>query len=103
MHYYPDQLEADVKAAIHEISALVADAYRAGGPVADNHPLAQAGLADGRDVVLDYLEHNEAGLAYDHLIYMVVEADLKLSEKCKSAIMRIANYLEVPEPFDVND
>ncbi|MBD9399054.1 MafI family immunity protein [Pseudomonas sp. PDM11] len=103
MHCYPDQLEADVQAAIHEISALVADAYRAGRPVADSHPLAQAGLADGRDVVLDYLEHNEAGLAYDHLMYMVVEADLKLSEKCKSAISRIASYLEVPAPFDVND
>jgi hypothetical protein len=103
MQYYPDQLKADFETAAHEVSTLVANAFRAAGPVADNHPLAQAGLVDGHTVVLDYLEHNEAGLAYDHLIYMVVEADLKLSKRCKSAIMRIASYVEVPTPFDVND
>jgi hypothetical protein len=37
----------------------------------------QVGLLDGAEEVRDYLEHNEIGLAVEHLLYMVHEADIQ--------------------------
>ncbi|WP_232000360.1 hypothetical protein [Pseudomonas asplenii] len=52
--------------ALEEISGLMSNAYEQFDPVLGDHPLAQAGLRNGAEIVLDYLDHNEAGVAFDH-------------------------------------
>lgn len=41
--------------------------------------LDQLSLLDGDQVVNDYIEHGEPGLAFDHLLYMVEEPPLRIS------------------------
>ncbi len=47
---------------------------------------APTGLYDGLEIVREYLSHNEAGVAFDHLLYMVEELDLALPEETHAEI-----------------
>jgi hypothetical protein len=38
------------------------------------------GLYDGLEIIRDYLKHNEVGVAFNHLLYVVEELDLALPE-----------------------
>lgn len=82
--------------ALDEISALMSIAYEQLAPVPEDHALAQAGLENGSEIVLDYLDHNEAGVAFEHLLYMVNEPSLVISEECMKVLARIAKALEMP-------
>ncbi|QIH07790.1 MULTISPECIES: MafI family immunity protein [Pseudomonas] len=89
-----DPWRTDLIQVLDEASLLMAQAYqRLGDRVPPEHALAQAGLEHGREIVLDYLEHNEAGLAFEHLRYMIEEPPLVLSESAQCALLRIARYL----------
>jgi hypothetical protein len=74
--------------AATEAQSLVDRSYAAGEPEAGS-ALDQAGLRDGLVIVQDYLRHGEAGLAFEHLAYMVNELTLSLSEACRED-MRLA-------------
>ena len=86
-----DMVDAETlfKQVISEVSLMMAQAYAAAGSLDAKHPLSQAGLADGTLIVLDYLEHNEAKLALEHLLYMVKEPPLILSPKGVSALSQL--------------
>lgn len=60
-------------------------------------PLAQAGLRNGRDVVADYLHHGEAGLALEHLAYMVYETEVLITETTKVQIIDAAIAMGMDE------
>ncbi|GAB5520685.1 MAG: hypothetical protein RhofKO_29360 [Rhodothermales bacterium] len=59
-----------------------------GNPVAGSG-LDQAGLQDGQSIIRDFLEHNELGLAFDHVIYMIEEAELALSNRAREELRYI--------------
>jgi hypothetical protein len=66
--------------ALPAISALMdAKLATAGAPDPDSG-LAQIGLRGGADIVREFIEYNELGLALEHLCYMVIEAELPISE-----------------------
>jgi hypothetical protein len=46
--------------------------YLLRGPSPDLE-LDQAGLRDGAKIIADYINHNELGLAFEHLFYMLIE------------------------------
>ena len=89
-------LRADFVEALEEISTLMSIAYEQLGPVPEDHALAQAGLENGGEIVLDYVDHNEAGEAFEHLLYMINEPPLVVSEKCMKILARIAKSLNMP-------
>ncbi|MFJ4193390.1 hypothetical protein [Pseudomonas sp. NPDC089534] len=91
-----NDLRADFIEALKEVSALMSTAYEQLGPVPDDHALAQAGLENGSEIVLDYVDHNEAGVAFEHLLYMINEPPLVVSDACKGILARIAKTLEMP-------
>lgn len=91
-----NDLRADFVEALKEISPLMSMAYEQLGPVPQGHALAQAGLEDGGEIVLDYVDYREAGLAFEHLLYMINEPPLVVSEKCMVILVRIAKSLEMP-------
>jgi len=41
--------------------------------------LDQAGLRDGGEIIRGYLDHNELGLAFDHLLYMLIEPPIEVT------------------------
>lgn len=96
MNHPNNDLRADFIEVLKEISALMSIAYEQTGPVPDDHPLAQAGLENGGEIVLDYVDRNEAGIAFEHLLYMINEPPLVISEECTKILAQIAKTLEMP-------
>ncbi|EPW8877466.1 hypothetical protein [Pseudomonas aeruginosa] len=96
MSHLNNNLRVDFVEALEEISAQMSMAFKQLGPIPDNHALAQEGLENGREIVMDYLDHNEAGVAFEHLLYMINEPPLIISEKCSRVLARIAKTLDMP-------
>jgi hypothetical protein len=71
-----DRIRRLAKAVQHNLDQL----YDSSAPPAPESPLNQAGLRDGLQVVDEFLRHNEIGCAFDHLLYMLVEPDLALTQ-----------------------
>jgi hypothetical protein len=70
-----------IRAALPEVATLMAQAFEAAGdPPAPDSGLDQLGLRDGAEIVEDYLAHGEPGVALDHLLYMVREPGLPISD-----------------------
>ncbi|MGY1447540.1 MafI family immunity protein [Pseudomonas chlororaphis] len=96
MGHQSNDLRADFIDVLDEVSMLMFSEYEQLGVVPDNHALAQVGLENGREIVLDYVDHGEAGIAFEHLCYMIKEPPLIISEHCRAALARIAKTLEMP-------
>ena len=64
-----------------------------GGSPNPGNRLDQVFLLDGSEVVEDYLGHLEYGLAFDHLIYMITQPDLKISDATYALIVEIRRRL----------
>ena len=47
----------------------------------DNETFEQEGFLNGSQIVQEYLEYNEYGLAIEHLLYMFYESDINRSDK----------------------
>lgn len=81
-----NHITALLLSALHEIEILMATAYANSEPIKEGSCLAQAGLRDGGEIVRDYIAHGEAGVAFDHLLYMITEPPLLVSSKCLADI-----------------
>lgn len=99
----PDNdLRANFIEVLKEIAALMSIAYEQTGPVPDDHPLAQAGLESGGEIVLDYVDHNEAGLAFEHLAALnECAADMQLLKDFES--QEAVDYFRLGVISDVPD
>lgn len=75
---------------------LMSMAYEQTGPVPEERALAHAGLENGGEIVLDYVDHNECGIALEHLLYVINEPPLVVSEEWIKILARIAKTLEMP-------
>lgn len=45
-----------------------------------NPTFDQVGILDGRENITEYLEHNEWGVAFEHLLYMIHESGIAFPE-----------------------
>jgi len=52
-------------------------------------------LRDGFEIVDDYLKHGESGLALEHLIYMIHETDIQVSDIIKSNLRNAAEAMNM--------
>lgn len=84
-----------ITAVAHEVQQQLSALYAAGDP-APGSALDQLGLRDGADTVVDYLSLGEAGVAYDHLLYMIIEPDLTLSMNAYSKLLQVTDLLGQP-------
>ena len=90
-------VESLILGATEEAQALLDELYRKTPERAPGSALDQAGLRDGVSVVRDYLEHGEAGLAFEHLIYMIIEPRLQLTEESCRRIRKAGQALGLAE------
>lgn len=88
-------IEALLKEILKEVSVSMVAVYAEAGPIDTDHPLAQEGLSNGTSIVLDYLEHNEPKIAFEHLLYMVNEPPLTLSATAEAALARLCTVYEI--------
>lgn len=84
-----------ITAVAQEVQQQLTALYETVEPVPDS-ALDQNGLRDGADIVKDYLSHGETGVAYDHLLYMITEPDLTLSDDAYSQLHRATDILGLP-------
>ncbi|MFQ5575053.1 MAG: hypothetical protein ACE5E0_05460, partial [Terriglobia bacterium] len=59
--------------AVAEVQQEVNEECQRVGIPEPGSALDQEGLRDGSATVLDYLEHGEARLAFEHLLFMITE------------------------------
>lgn len=98
MNQLSPDLREDLLEVLDEVSTLMSAEYAQLGPLPDDHPLAQSGLENGAEIVLDYIAHGEAGVALDHLFYMIKEPPLAISARSAeagSACQSVRNALEL--------
>lgn len=89
-------MREDLPEVLDEVSTLMSAEYAQLGPLPDDHPLAQSGLENGTEIVLDYIAHGEAGVALDHLSYMIKEPLLAISDRSAEKLARLAEVFEMP-------
>lgn len=89
-------LQADLCDVLDEVSTLMSAAFAQLGHIPDDHPLAQSGLENGVEIVLDYLAHGEPGIALDHLCYMINEPPLAISAEAIEKLARVAQAFGTP-------
>lgn len=83
-----------LRQALEAVEPLMTDALRAvGNKPAPGSALDQLGLADGGAIVNDYVEHGELGLAFDHLLYMVVEPSLPITAETLEVLQELSDRL----------
>jgi len=58
--------------------------------------LDQYGLRDGEEIILDYLRHNEWGVAFEHLIYMITETDIELTVSAYEQLVQAGEMMGLP-------
>lgn len=86
-----------IRAVLDEVMPLMRDAFEAVNYLPQpGSSLDQVYLLDGDQVVSDYIEHGELGLAFDHLLYMVQEPPLQISRLAFEHIQAVALALGVP-------
>lgn len=73
--------ESKIVEIARDIQAKLDALYRSVGNPEAGSPLDQAGLRDGLNIVEDYVSHGEVGLAVEHLLYMITEPDIGLSQQ----------------------
>jgi hypothetical protein len=85
-----------IRRALSEVKTLVQRAFEeAGGTPVPGSALDQAGLREGEEIVLDYLVHDEWGLALEHLIYMIEEPELVISRSTYELIERAGHAMSM--------
>jgi hypothetical protein len=91
----------DIDAVAVVVQKLVDAELAKAGTVVPGSALDQAGLRDGLEVVRDYLEHDEPGVALDHVLYMIRELDLTIPADTYAALARAAGAMKVgPETLE---
>lgn len=65
------------------------------GEPSPDHPLYHRGIRDGKQIVIDYSNHGEYGLALEHIFYMIEELDLSVSGGLRDQILDLANELDI--------
>jgi hypothetical protein len=87
-------IEGDLRRALAEVRRLMADAFeQVGGAPVPGTALDQCDLRDGGEVVEDYLRHGEPGVAFKHMLYMIVEPPLPISGATHALIEGVGRAL----------
>ena len=62
----------------------------------DNETFEQVGFLNGREIVKDYIDHNEWGLAWEHLLYMIHESDISFPVDILVELHELARQNGIP-------
>ena len=63
------------------------------GEPESNLSLDQAGLRQGDQIIYEFLDHGEHGLAFEHLVYMIEEAGIALAPEQRRTLDQISAKL----------
>ena len=93
-----DNLARLILSVLDDVEPLMKAAFDSvGGSPEAGSALDQVFLSDGRSVVVDYLAKGEAGLAFDHLLYMIEEPPLRIGTDTMRRLAEAGRELGMPE------
>jgi hypothetical protein len=85
------KIEDNILQATDTVQMLVdLEFQKVGDKLPPGSALDQEGLRNGRDIVKEYIDHGEAGLALEHLVYMFHETGVNISEATRKLIVDAA-------------
>lgn len=64
-----------------------------------NEAFEQAGILDGQLIITDYIDHNEWGLALEHLFYVIYESEINFPEEELEQLHEIAVTKNIDIPY----
>jgi len=56
-----------------------------------NETFEQVGILNGKEIVNDFIDHGELGVALDHLLYMIHESDIQFPLEALKELLSIAS------------
>lgn len=59
----------------------------------------QVGFLNGREIIKDYIDHNEWGLALEHLLYMIHESDISFPVDVLVELHELARQNGIPNKY----
>jgi hypothetical protein len=65
--------------------------------VIEGSSLDQAGLSDGQAIVEEYLSHGENGLALEHVVYMISEPPVTITEELRKQLIEVAGSMGIAD------
>lgn len=65
----------------------------------DNPSFEQLGIINGREVIDSYIEHNEMGIAVEHLLFIVHETEIAFPGKELDELYSLASELGVKNAY----
>lgn len=90
------QIDNSIILAAKEVKRLLdLEFAKHGNAVPPEFGLDHAGIEYGMELITEYIEHNERGIALEHLVYMITETDLDLPETAKKHIYSAAKAMEM--------
>ena len=93
-----DEVEKEVRDLAKQVQERLDSIFAKVPEPRDSSPLNQAGLRNGFQIVEEYLNHNEIGLAFDHLTYMIIEPEVPVTLDEIVKLKSVAEHLNVPDP-----
>ena len=96
---------SDVENQIKEIAGDIQELIDQEFNRVNNRPnpgsaLDQAGLKDGKEIVEDYLSHGEAGIALEHIAYMIAETGINIPLETKNKLIYCAQIFGMPDNIE---
>ena len=65
----------------------------------DNPTFGQEGFINGSNIVKEYIDQGEYGLAVEHLIYMVYESDISYSTEILEELHTLTSKYNIKNPY----
>lgn len=94
---FRDSTKTSIKKAALEVQALVnhriTKVYES---QTENIEVSAEGLTDYQRIITQYLDVNEQGLALEHLLYVILELELEISDSLRIRIEQIRQKLNIP-------
>lgn len=90
------RIHKHIEQAVDEAQRLLnAEFAKCNNQPSPGSALDQAGLQNGKEIVMDYLSHGESGVALEHLVYMVQETGIAISEETRNHIRIAASAMQM--------
>lgn len=90
-----DAIKLTISAA--QKAQTLVNALRKNNP--ENEAFEQAGILDGQLINTDYIDHNERGLALEHLFYVIYESEINFPEEELEQLHEIAVTKNIDIPY----
>ena len=60
-----------------------------------NETFEQVGFLDGREIVKEYIDHNEWGMGLEHLLYMIHESEIEFPDAVLLDLHQLADQVGI--------